>query len=170
MVLYFLFHWSGTPVHSQLVFCMHLCVWRCTPDVSGERDVLHVHLLLHHLVLSKDRSWWVSSLGGKGGRTQAWDSQAGSEVHITELITPQPAPPWGKQKSFLLGVVTQAATSFCSPAIDFCISISYSAMSLDSLISSNNFLVEFTIFYILDHIISRDYFTFFFSVGCLFIP
>ena len=23
-----LFHWSGTPVCSQLVFCMHFCVWR----------------------------------------------------------------------------------------------------------------------------------------------
>ena len=44
---------SGTPVHSQLVFCMHFCVWRCIPDVSVERDVLHVHLLLHHLVLLK---------------------------------------------------------------------------------------------------------------------
>ena len=42
-------HWSGTPVHSQLVFCMHFCVWRCIPDVSMERDVLHVHLLLCHL-------------------------------------------------------------------------------------------------------------------------
>ena len=50
--LYILFHWSGTPVHSQLVFCMHFCVWRCTPDLSVERDVFHVHLLLHHLVLS----------------------------------------------------------------------------------------------------------------------
>ena len=24
-----LFHWSGTSVHSQLVFCMYFCVWRC---------------------------------------------------------------------------------------------------------------------------------------------
>ena len=51
MVLYILFHWSGTPVCSQLVFCMHLCVWRCVPDVSVERDVLHIHLLLRCLVL-----------------------------------------------------------------------------------------------------------------------
>ena len=50
------------------------------------------------------------------------------------------------------------------------IPISYSATSLDSLINSNNFLVEFTIFYVLDHVTSRDYFTFFFSVGCLFLP
>ena len=34
------------------VFCMQFCVWRCIPDVSVERDVLHIHLLLHHLVLS----------------------------------------------------------------------------------------------------------------------
>ena len=50
---YILFHWSGTPVRSQLVFCMHFCVWRCIPEVSVERDVLQVHLLLHHLVLSE---------------------------------------------------------------------------------------------------------------------
>ena len=43
------FPWSGTPIRSQLLFCMHFCVWRCIPDVSMERDVLHVHLLLHHL-------------------------------------------------------------------------------------------------------------------------
>ena len=51
MVLYILFNWSGPPVHSQLLFCMHFCVWRCIPDVSMERDVLHVHLFSHHLVL-----------------------------------------------------------------------------------------------------------------------
>ena len=46
-----LFHWPVTPVCSQLVFCMHFCVWRCILDVSVERDVLHIHLLLCHLVL-----------------------------------------------------------------------------------------------------------------------
>ena len=51
VVLYILFCWSGTPVGSQLVFCMHFCVWRCIPDVSMEGDVLLVHLLLCHLVL-----------------------------------------------------------------------------------------------------------------------
>ena len=59
MILYILFHWSGTPVCSQLVFCMHFCVWRCIPDVSEERDVLHVHLLLCHLVLPWSAFWWV---------------------------------------------------------------------------------------------------------------
>ena len=49
MVLYILFLWSGTPVRSQLVFCMHFCVWRCIPDASVETDVLHIHLLLRHL-------------------------------------------------------------------------------------------------------------------------
>ena len=49
VVLYIRFHWSGTPVHSQLVFCIHYCVWRCIADVSMGRDVLHIHLLLHHL-------------------------------------------------------------------------------------------------------------------------
>jgi len=51
VVLYIPFHWSGTPVYSQLMFCMYFCVWRCIPDVSMERDVLHIHLLLCHLVL-----------------------------------------------------------------------------------------------------------------------
>ena len=44
--LYILFCWSCTPVHSQLVFCMHFCVGRCIPDVSVERDVFHVQQLL----------------------------------------------------------------------------------------------------------------------------
>ena len=52
VVLCILLLWSGTPECSQLVFCMHFCVWRCTPDLSVERDVLHIHLLFHHLVLS----------------------------------------------------------------------------------------------------------------------
>ena len=41
-----LFHWSGTPVFSQLGFCMHFCVWSCIPNISVERDVLHIHLFL----------------------------------------------------------------------------------------------------------------------------
>ena len=45
---------DSTLVCSQLVFRMHFCVWRCIPDVSMEREVLHVHLLLCHLVLSSD--------------------------------------------------------------------------------------------------------------------
>ena len=53
VVLYILFCWSGPPVCSQLLFCMHFCVWRCIPDVSKERDVLHIHLLIHHLVPPK---------------------------------------------------------------------------------------------------------------------
>ena len=48
--LYILFHCSGTPVCSQLLFCMHFYVQRCLPDVSVERDIFHVHLLLHHPV------------------------------------------------------------------------------------------------------------------------
>ena len=44
MVLCVLFRWSGPPVCSQLVFCIAL------PDVSMEKDVLHVHLLLCRLV------------------------------------------------------------------------------------------------------------------------
>ena len=51
MVLYILFHWLGPPVLSHLMFCTHYCVWRYIPAVSVERDVLHIHLLLHHHVL-----------------------------------------------------------------------------------------------------------------------
>ena len=51
VVLYILFHWSGPPVHSQLVFCMHFSVLRCIPYVCMGRDVLHAHLLLHCLFL-----------------------------------------------------------------------------------------------------------------------
>ena len=35
---YILFHWSGTPVSFQLVFCMNFRVWRCILDVAVERD------------------------------------------------------------------------------------------------------------------------------------
>ena len=35
------FAWFYTPVCSQLVFCMHSCVWRCIPDVSMERCTPH---------------------------------------------------------------------------------------------------------------------------------
>ena len=45
-VYIFFSHCSGTPVLSQLVFCMQLCVWRCIPDASTERDVLYIELLL----------------------------------------------------------------------------------------------------------------------------
>ena len=46
-----LFHWSGTPFDSEMMFCKHFCVWRCIPDVSMKRDIFHIYLLLHHLVL-----------------------------------------------------------------------------------------------------------------------
>ena len=55
VVLYILFCWSGTHVCSQLVFCMHFCVWRCIPDVSMEKDILHICLRLCHLLLF---IWW----------------------------------------------------------------------------------------------------------------
>ena len=38
---------------------MHFCVWRCIPDVSVERDVVHIHLLLHHLLLYGFISNWL---------------------------------------------------------------------------------------------------------------
>ena len=48
--VYIPFQWSGTLAHSQLVFCDIFCIWRCVSDALMERDVLHIHLLLHHLV------------------------------------------------------------------------------------------------------------------------
>ena len=65
MVLYILLWWPGTPDHSQLVFCKHFCVRRCIPDVSMERDVLHIRLLfcplvpLQHLFLN---CWFLPSI------------------------------------------------------------------------------------------------------------
>ena len=47
--LYIPFGWSGTPAHSQLVLCEILCIWRCIPDASAERDVLPLLLPLHLL-------------------------------------------------------------------------------------------------------------------------
>ena len=42
------------------VFCTHFCVWRCVPDVSVERDVPQVHLLLCHLVFQNfDFYFWI---------------------------------------------------------------------------------------------------------------
>ena len=61
MVLYILFQWSGTPACSQLVVCNHFWVWRCIPDVSMERDILHVHLLLCHFLPHVCISWQPSS-------------------------------------------------------------------------------------------------------------
>ena len=49
VVLYTLFWWSSPLVRSQMVFCKIFCVWRCIPDASMERDVLHICLLLCHL-------------------------------------------------------------------------------------------------------------------------
>ena len=37
--VYIFFSIGPTPVHPQLVFCMHFCVWRCDPD--GERCAPH---------------------------------------------------------------------------------------------------------------------------------
>ena len=49
LVLCILFQGSGTPACSQLVFFKIFCVWRWICDVSMERDVLHIYLLLCHL-------------------------------------------------------------------------------------------------------------------------
>ena len=50
VVLYILSQCSGIPARCQLLFCKISCGWRCSPDVAVERDVLHFHLLLRHLV------------------------------------------------------------------------------------------------------------------------
>lgn len=48
--LYTPFQWSGTPASSQMVFCEIFCIRRYIPDASMEKEVLHIHLLLCHLV------------------------------------------------------------------------------------------------------------------------
>ena len=50
--LYIPFQWSWTPAISQLVLCEILCIWICIPDASVEGEVLYVHILLCHLVVS----------------------------------------------------------------------------------------------------------------------
>ena len=40
------FAWFYVFSSSQLVLCMHFCVWMCIPDVYMERDVFHIHPLL----------------------------------------------------------------------------------------------------------------------------
>ena len=69
---------------SALSWCsVCTCVWRCIPDVSMERDILHVHLLLCHLVLSlipflreerlfSDRSCTACTFLRTFGKSQAW--------------------------------------------------------------------------------------------------
>ena len=66
--------WSGAPVCSQLVFCMHFCVWRCLPDASVETDVLHIHLLLCHLVLLMLYLYKMPSVCLAHGRPSRYDS------------------------------------------------------------------------------------------------
>ena len=44
-----------------------LCL-KCIPDVSVERDVLHVHLLLCHLVLPAPYFWWLIFPGGSDSK------------------------------------------------------------------------------------------------------
>lgn len=52
--LYIPFGWSGTPAHSQRVFCEILCIWRGIPDACVERGVRPLHLLLRHIVFLPD--------------------------------------------------------------------------------------------------------------------
>ena len=47
---YRVFCWSEAPASTQLVLCESFCIWGCIVDPHMERDVLHVHQILHHLV------------------------------------------------------------------------------------------------------------------------
>ena len=67
--LYILFHWPGTPVHSQLMFCLYFCVWGVflmypwretyststysSTILSSERKLLCYHLLVETSTLLK---------------------------------------------------------------------------------------------------------------------
>ena len=114
MVLYTLFHWSSTPVCSQLVFCMHFCVWRCIPDVSVGRDVFHIYLLLRHLVLPSG----ISELDG-GRKSQSWHlvGEAPSSglifsgcYSLSEYSHPPTVCPWKSE-----------ATGFVALSLEFCL-------------------------------------------------
>ena len=73
VVLWILFRCSGTPVCSQLVFCMRYSVWSCIPDVSVERELLHIHLLLCRLFLPTLPLFCVNLLLFKCvGKIQQW--------------------------------------------------------------------------------------------------
>ena len=94
--------------------CMHFCIWRCIPDVSMERDLLHVHLLLCHLppyksiisikILLSSISWimsctlfWVgvfTNLGDHGQALSFPKSHAGGLVGLHwpgDLLPPSPS-------------------------------------------------------------------------------
>ena len=52
-VWFYIFFSSGQVLLSALSWCSAcISVWRCVPDVSMERHVLHLHLLLCHLLIS----------------------------------------------------------------------------------------------------------------------
>ena len=87
--LYILLRWSGPPLHSQLVFCMHSCLWRCVPDASVQRDVLHVpHLgLLLTTVLYTFLWLWVT--------VQCLNSHLkGSSIRFIWGTSPRNKLPW----------------------------------------------------------------------------
>ena len=79
MIPYILFHQSGTPVRFQMVFCMHFCVWRCIPDISTERDVFHIHLLLCQLLLPTEQHSVDMSL------CKLWEIVKGTEARHTAV-------------------------------------------------------------------------------------
>ena len=86
----------GYSCPSQLVFCMHFCVWWCIPDVSVERDVLHVHLLLHHLVLPHSSILaWRNPWTEEPRRLQSMGSQRVGHDRATNTHLIIPALLWG---------------------------------------------------------------------------
>ena len=87
VVLYILFCWLDIAVHSQLVLCMHFCVWSCFPDVSVERDALHVYLLLHHLVLPTFSFWQMCCMSFHKSSAKVQNIQIFAHIH-TENTCP----------------------------------------------------------------------------------
>ena len=78
---------------SQLVFCMHFCVWRFIPDISLKRDVLHVlekEMATHSSVLA----WRIPGTGEPGGLPSMgshrvehdWSDLAAAVLHVHLLF------------------------------------------------------------------------------------
>ena len=77
-----IFFSMGQVLLSALNWCSGCAsVWRCIPDVSMERDVPHIHLLLHHLVL-------IDSFLDVNSTVSSWDK---SHVAIiwNSLLSPK---------------------------------------------------------------------------------
>ena len=100
---------------------MPFCVWKCIPDVSLERYVLHVHLLLHHLVLSWSLEpvfWVVCLIVGCPLPSSAFSAphQVSQALSSGPLGGEQPTHPTLRG----LGTVPEGRLSVCRQMLGIC--------------------------------------------------